>query len=407
MQNEFSSQIVSLSQEQLDSFFSDTPEGTPSANDLNAGKKEEISKENPKKEVVEKPQPKEIEKINPEDIPDFEEEEEEQEDTEEEIEVKKEEPKKKKEAKNKEPEEVIKEEDTPEVKEILKSTVDFLIKSGQWLDFDGREDLEIDNETFGKLAAEQDQFRVQNLFSELVDSTGDYGKAIIAHIKNGGNPEDIIDIFKEQKQIESIDVSTIEGKIETIETYYRDVLGWKPDKVKKHLERISRDGEEELILEYEDVSEKFDEYYQQRLAEIEEQNEIQKRQAIEKQEKFVNNIKSVLASRPDLTVRDQKLVENAVLKFKNKLPNGQVVNDFFVEFAKIQNDPEEYVNLVLYVMDRKNQEKKKDLLLEKKKSADTFKFIKGNSAVKKNTSSITREVDETKINKTDFSSLFK
>jgi hypothetical protein len=44
------------------------------------------------------------------------------------------------------------------------------------------------------------------MFEELLDSTGVYGKAIIGHIKNGGNPDEIIDIFKEQKALQSLDL---------------------------------------------------------------------------------------------------------------------------------------------------------------------------------------------------------
>ena len=46
------------------------------------------------------------------------------------------------------------EEKSTEVLGVLKSTVDYLIESGAWVDFEGREDLEVTEEVYAKLAAE-------------------------------------------------------------------------------------------------------------------------------------------------------------------------------------------------------------------------------------------------------------
>jgi hypothetical protein len=83
--------------------------------------------------------------------------------------------------------------------------------------------------------AEQDRLRVEGMFGELVDSTGPFGKAIIDFVKNGGNPDEIIDLFKEQKQVESISIENADGQKDIIKHYYSEVLGWKPEKIEKYL----------------------------------------------------------------------------------------------------------------------------------------------------------------------------
>ena len=195
---DFSSQIANVSVDVLDQFFNDSPapltkpvEDTPDKGD-------------DKKEKEEIP---EIFSVEPTDLNPLLD----QDDDEEEVNTKK--------AKDKTPEKVEdttdedeedddEEDDTKkdksETSSVLKQTVEFLISSGQWQDFDGREDLEYDDDTFGKLALAQNNAKVTKMFEELVDSTGDYGKAIIGHIKSGGNPDEIIDIFKEQKYLENM-----------------------------------------------------------------------------------------------------------------------------------------------------------------------------------------------------------
>jgi len=43
--------------------------------------------------------------------------------------------------------------DDTNVNSILKNTVDFMIQKGLWKDFDGRDELEMDEETYAKLAS--------------------------------------------------------------------------------------------------------------------------------------------------------------------------------------------------------------------------------------------------------------
>jgi hypothetical protein len=401
---DFQSQIATISQEQLDSLFNDTPETTVTVNNLEATTNPNVRDED-KKEVS--PRINMSDRIDFVDTDTIDVDEEEEKEEKIETPIIEEEPKPKKDKKPKPEEEEIPPVTSDDAKAILKNTVDFLIQSGNWSDFEGREDMEFDDDSFGKLALAQDQSRVQSMFSELLDETGEYGKAIISHIKNGGNPDEVIDIFKEQKQLATIDTNTFEGRVEKIEAYYTDVIGWKPEKIKRYLERISQD-QDEFDTEFTEVEEKYNEYYQEKLDEINERTNTQKKEQEQKKQQFVSNIKNVLEARTDLTKKDQGLIESALFNYKYKLPNGQQVNEFFVKFAELQKDPQAYVDLVLYVMDKKRVVEKQNQTIAKKESIKQFNFVKGNTAVKKKTTGgIVKEIDDSKINRTDFSSLFK
>lgn len=268
-----------------------------------------------------------------------------------------------------------------EVVTVLKNTVDYLVENGIWEDFDGREDLELTQEVYAELAAKQDEFRLNKKFDELVNSTGNYGKAIISHIKNGGNPDEVIDIFKEQQQVQSIDTSTETGKQSLIEKYYKEVLGWKPEKVERTVKRLITDNE--IDTEFNDVKELWDNHYQQKLDKLKEDSDAQKQAALDKKKTFVNNVKSAIDDDGTLTPKEKKLIEKSILDFKHTLDNGQKVSDFYVKFAEMQSNPKTYVQLVRFVMDPEKFVKTLEEKADSKAAVKTFNFIKNNSAVDK------------------------
>lgn len=268
-----------------------------------------------------------------------------------------------------------------EAKEVLKNTVDYLITSGIWQDFEGRENLEITQEVYAQLASEQNRFQVEQMFSELVDETGDYGKAIITHIKSGGNPDEIIDLFKEQKQIEQIDTSTEQGKQSKIEKYYKDVLGWKEEKVNKTIKRLIEDNE--VDSEFNDVSELYDKHYEERLNEIKERDkqlEVQKQDA---QKRFISSIKTALSENESIPEKEKTLIAKSILDFNHKLENGQKVNDFYLKFAQMQADPKQYIELVRFVMNPEGFKNQIQAKSDTKAAKEVFSFIKGNATVSK------------------------
>lgn len=294
------------------------------------------------------------------------------------------------------------ESDENPINSVLKSTVEYLVKKGVWEDFDGREDLEITDEVYAELASKQIEQKVNSMFSELVDSTGDYGKAIISHIKDGGNPDEIIDIFKEQKEIESIDTSSDEGKIKLISKYYNEILNWKPERISKYIQRVI-DGED-LEVEFNDIEDKYTEYTQQKLQEIEARRQEQNTKILEKQREFSEGIKTTLTNL-GYTDKEKKLIENSL--FNHKKTELGVTTDFNLKFAELQRDPKKLVELVYFVMDNENYFKKVTKQAESKAAEKTFKFIKTSAASSKSTSDNIERSVKNKTQNLDFSSFLK
>lgn len=376
-------EIVQLNGDQLDKFFESTPDGTPHADNIEGGKEPEGTpkeKVAPIKPIVQAGSG--IDAIPFIDEDDTSDDEGGKDDTP----PKDDKEGKKEDAPKKDDGEPAEDKDfdtgTPEeVSKVLKNTVDYLVQQGLWEDFEGREGLDITQENYAELAAQQEQYKINQMFSELVDSTGAYGKAIISHIKNGGNPDEVIDIFKEQKQIEAIDTNNESGKEMLVTKYYKDILGWKQEKIEKNIKRLISDNE--LDSEFNDVKDLYKQHHDQQLAKVQEQQQEKEKVQKERQQAFYSNIKEAIDIDETLSPQEKRTIASSVLDFKHRLDNGQRVNDFYVKFAEMQANPKEYVKLVKFVMDPEKYEK----TIEKKESSaaakKAFNFIKGNAAVEK------------------------
>jgi hypothetical protein len=392
--------IVNISEDALDELFDETPDKTVNADTLLGGQKgaskqspkqeeeefedveedieedEEAQKRSQKKKAVPKqPKVKQQEQLIEEfDSDEFEDEEVEEPEEEEEEKPKK--ASKKSEAPEKVEEDGSKNEG---VFSVLKNTVNYLVEQGVWDDFDNREEMDIDEDTYAKLVIEQDKRRVQGMFEEMVDSTGPFGKAIIDYVKNGGNPDEIIDLFKEQKQVDSINIENLDGQKDIIKHYYTEVMGWKSERAEKYISNLVLSNE--LESEAQEVKELFSSYYQKEASRLNQEREQFAARQQEAEQAFESNIKAAVKERKDLTPNEKKLVENTLLRYDQKLPNGNMVNKFYVEFAKMQANPADYIDLVLFVMDKQKFVQKVATKEKTQAAASAFQFIKGNGAV--------------------------
>jgi hypothetical protein len=389
-------QITSISEDQLNALFADVPSTTPTANDL-------PSTSDPAKTTV-NPTPG-IPFANGDDLPvDV-------------IDDKKPEPKPKTEpaATDAPPLAEPNQDDSPaepaspEVSSVLKNTVDHLIKSGLWEDFDGRAEMDFTEEDYAQLSLVQEQRKVEAMFADLVDSTGAYGKAILSHLKNGGNPDDVIDLFKEQQQLKAIDTDSEDGKLELISRYYSEIVGWKPERIKKHIQSLVATPDD-MTDELAEISEKYNEYYDEQLAALDQHNRQRQIAEARRQEMFSQNITKAISERQDYTDPEKRMLQQSILNFKNELPDGRRVNDFYVNFAKMQQDPNLYIDLVQFVMNKDAYDTKIRSNAETKAATKAFSFVKGGSASnKKGTNALPDQpaTQPTGRGGTDFSGLFK
>lgn len=263
---------------------------------------------------------------------------------------------------------------------ILQTQAELLIERGLWREFEGMEEFEWSNENYANLVEQQAIWQAEDMFSELIDSTGVYGKAIISHIQNGGNAEEIIDLFKEAKKIESFDIETEEGKTALLTKYYKD-LGWKDAKIKRTIDAaIDSNTIDEDVA---DAKAEMEQAIQEEVASKQRNQEAYLKAQKEAEEKFAENITNALKERKDLANDQKRDIYNSLLVYDKKLQDGRVVNQFALDFAKLQSDPKKYIDLVLFVRDYDKYIETLSKNEEKKAVRKTWDFIKGNGAVSK------------------------
>ena len=241
------------------------------------------------------------------------------------------------------------------VSDFLKARVELLLKKGEWrpFEFDGKkpDEIEWDEETFEEIELQQRAWAKDALKEELLDTFGPYGRDIAEYAANGGNPEDLIDIFKEQQEVKAIDISTEEGQKEIVFQYQTQVLKRSPQRANKEIERAIADK----LLE--DDAKEAKEMIESSLAEQAEamkKEQAEAKAAFEKQTKanqakFVNDVTEIVNKADDIPADEKKEVLRLLTNFRHELPNGAKVNDFYYKMAEFRKDLKNYVNMVRFV----------------------------------------------------------
>jgi desulfoferrodoxin (superoxide reductase-like protein) len=231
-----------------------------------------------------------------------------------------------------------------DVKVALKNTVNFMIEQGLWEDFEGRDTTEFDNDTYATLALEQNQRQVDRIVNEVLDQTGDYGKAIITHIRQGGNPDEIIDLFKEHKRIEFLgNTDTLEGKSQFVTEYYRKFNNWSEAKAEKYVKGLIES--DSLDSEVDEVKDNYKSIQQEEIKELNAQQAAYEAEQQKKREETKANLTRAIDDNPDLLIDEKKALKDSLFRFNQKLENGTVVNKFLYKFTALQNDPKDMLTL--------------------------------------------------------------
>jgi len=254
--------------------------------------------------------------------------------------------------KNEDEEDEENESDSADVKDFLKARVDLLIKKGEWADFDGREDVEWDEDTFADMEIQQRTYQKQQMREELLESFGPYGKEIADYAAKGGDPDKLIDIFKEQQMIGSLSVETEEDQRAVIMKYETEFLNKKSSRVKVYIDSLEASKELETAAKEakeameESLKSQQDDLIAEQDASIKRQQQKQK----ESIQRFQSDVASLVDKMTDIGADEKKQILQVLTKFDKKLKNGTPVNEFYFKFEQFRKDLPNYMKLVRFVL---------------------------------------------------------
>lgn len=247
---------------------------------------------------------------------------------------------------------VSKEEKVKEAKSTnFKNLVDHFVESGKWVDFEGRDDIdEVSEEDFYKISEQQDEFRVSSKFNDVLDKTGNYGKAIIEFEKNGGNPTQLLDLFREQRDIQNVDLSDQDNQEEVIKAYY-EAQGEDDEWIRDYVDSLKDRGDEAFKKDAEKKHSKLLEVNKQEVAQLQAQQKNFQLEQEEAQKYFQTNTRKAIHSKEDWSNSEKKDLEKFLLAYDKRLPDGRIVNSLFLKMTEIQQDPAKYIEFAKFIQD--------------------------------------------------------
>lgn len=276
------------------------------------------------------------------------------------------------------------EDDSPvTVSDFLKARVNLFLEKGEWkpFKFDGKEpdEIEWDEETFEEIELQQRAWQKENMREELLDSFGPYGRDIAEYANNGGDPEDLLEIFKEQQAVKAIDIATEDGQKEAVFQYQTQILKRKPARANQEIERLIADKmlEEDAKEAKEAIESHLKEQADALKAEQAEAKKNFEKQTAASQKKFSDDVTKLINDNTDITPDEKKSLIKQLTTFKHELPNGTKVNDFYFKFAEFRKNLDNYLEMVRLV---NNPERYKKSLKNKGKTDEAeraFKLAKG------------------------------
>lgn len=344
--------VIELDDEQLDTLFPNDP-GSFKADDLIAAQKKEEKKPTEAKESQQFQEKKDENQDPPEMT---------EEDENELFLVEKEE----KEEETKPKKKVSKEDKEKEASSLnFKNLVDHFIESGKWVDFEGREEIEeISEEDFLKISEQQDEYRLNQKYQNV----GDYGKAIIDYEKNGGNPSNLIEIFRERRDLQNINLNDEDSQEEVIRAFYEN-QGEDDEWINEYIATQKDKGGDLFKKDAEKKHARLLEANKAEQKELEERQSQIKKEQEESQKAFHSTIRKSIHSKEDWSNAEKKDLEKFLLSYDKKLQDGRSVNGLFLKMIEIQQDPAKYIEFAKFIQDMDKYKQK----VEKKAATETAK----------------------------------
>lgn len=272
----------------------------------------------------------------------------------------------------------------PEVKLDAAAEVNYeaiyqdMIDKGLWREMEIPENFEWNKEAFLEMQKVQTTSQVEDFLSR----TGPYGKAIIEYENNGGNPSELLNLFRDQKEVQEFDISDIDSQ-ETFLRAYLEAQGNSEKSIERTIKALQDQGPEAFKEEAEEKKAIWDNQYKAEIENRKKEQALYAKQMEEAQKNFQTNIESTLTADADVTPKERRELQNYMLSYSQNF-QGRQVSQFYVDMAEIQKDPKNYVELAKFIKGLKTGEYAKKIASNVKKevSANSYLKIKNSTTIK-------------------------
>lgn len=193
---------------------------------------------------------------------------------------------------------------------------------------------------------------------------------LVSYIESGGDPKDIVALFKEQESLGKIDISTEDGQAKMVKDYYTKILGWDDEKSNRKLERLAATGT--LEEEAQDVEESYNEHFEKKQQELLADQENRKNILIqrERQKKaiFEHSLESFKVPKKLADEYKQTAFGKGIIKGTN-----EEISILDYKIMQMQTNPEMFLKLVQFATDPKGYDA---MIAQGKKNEDVVVGMK-------------------------------
>ena len=257
-----------------------------------------------------------------------------------------------------------------------KAFADYFVETGIWKDFEGREDVEYNEENFQALWKAQADNTVKEYLNEERSQFGDTANQLIDYLKTGGTVDDFVSNYTQQLEVSSLDTSDESGQEKAIKEYYKS-LDWSDTKIKKHIDRLKDSGESDFKEEAEDCKTKLVEAIEAEREEMLREQEAIAQDRKLRAEAFSKAVRNEIYKDSELADREKKELDKFIYEYKYQDNQGNKYSEFMVKMNEINQDPKKYQKFLKFVKNIDSFESKK--VAEKETAKSTFNFLKKGS----------------------------
>lgn len=272
-----------------------------------------------------------------------------------------------------------------EVKDFLAARAELLIKKGYWVEWDGWEDTEWDEDTWAEIEIKQRELQREEDREDILDSFGPIGARIADYAANGGDPEKLIEIFKEQKKVENLSIETEDAQKAVVLKYATEFQKMKPKAAQTYINALIADKELETAAE-EAKTEMEKELKAQQKQLMDDQKQAAddaKLAQLEQIKKFSSAVVNYVNLSKDIDDSEKKEIIKVLTKYDRRLKDGTPINDFTIRFTEFRKDLPNYIELVRFVLDPAKYKKKAEVKGKSEANEKAFKLIRTANKTKK------------------------
>lgn len=260
-----------------------------------------------------------------------------------------------------------------------KSVSDYLIESGVFSDFEGREEYDYSEDGFKELLKEQALAKAKEEYEKLTEDLSEDTVELIEFFKNGGNLSELAQIESEIQDWETADVADEDIAEQVIRANYSQ-KGKSKDWITKHIARVKDEGSEAFQSEAEESkTELANAAKEDKKRQIEAVKQAEEKRAFQINQ-FNQSIAKTVNSDESFTKDSERKKLIDFLSLNKKLKNGQVVNELQIKLYEVQNDPKKYIELGKFLQDIDGYKSKVEKKATTQAAKKTFLKLKDRSS---------------------------